>query len=228
MGATMHLNQTAGCGAFAVTGLLLGQGLTARLPAAEAASSAATESSLIVTASRRARRRCSRRCPGGAGHFVPDLSAERSGGPHSTLSLPAPPRRPRRGSRHAKSTPSAASASETFGDTVGFYLDEFGFSIPGEPFAPDVYDVQRIEVLRGQPGLYGQGSIGGTIKILTNDPDFTSYYGSVRGTFRVNRHRLAELRHGPDGQRAAGRACLVRAVFSASRLGGYVDYPFIR
>ena len=62
--------------------------------------------------------------------------------------------------------------------TVGFYLDD----VPLTPAAqslegkvvidPNLYDVNRIEVLRGPQGtLYGSSSMGGTIRLITNQPD---------------------------------------------------------
>jgi outer membrane receptor protein involved in Fe transport len=78
------------------------------------------------------------------------------------------------------------ASGETDGDaTVGYYLDNFAFSMPGRPYAPvaDFYDMNRVEVLRGPSGtLYGLGSLGGTIKVLTNDPALDKYEGSVRVT----------------------------------------------
>ena len=48
---------------------------------------------------------------------------------------------------------------------------------------PDLYDVQRVEVLRGPQGtLYGSGSMGGTVRVLTNQPKLGTYEGSVQAT----------------------------------------------
>src|ERR1700722_19527206 len=61
--------------------------------------------------------------------------------------------------------------------TVGFYLDEIPLSPPALSQSgkvvidPGLYDVDRVEVLRGPQGtLYGSGSMGGTIKIVTAQP----------------------------------------------------------
>jgi len=48
---------------------------------------------------------------------------------------------------------------------------------------PDLYDINRIEILRGPQGtLYGSGSMGGTVKIITNQPKLDTYEGSFQGT----------------------------------------------
>jgi len=73
--------------------------------------------------------------------------------------------------------------------TVGFYLDEVPLSPPALSQSgkvvidPDLYDVDRIEVLRGPQGtLYGSGSMGGTVKVITNQPKLNSFEASVQGT----------------------------------------------
>jgi iron complex outermembrane recepter protein len=72
--------------------------------------------------------------------------------------------------------------------TVGFYLNEVPLSPPALAQAgkvvidPNLYDVARIEVLRGPQGtLYGSGSMGGTVKVVTNQPKLGTWEGSVQG-----------------------------------------------
>ncbi len=120
------------------------------------------------------------------------------------------------------------AASETDGDpTVGFYLDNFAFSLPGRPFAPavDFYDLQRVEVLRGPSGtLYGLGSLGGTIKVLTNDPDLNDVGGSVR----VQGYATDGGEPGGSGDLmlnvpvVLGKVAL-RGVVTYKAIGGYAD-----
>ena len=73
--------------------------------------------------------------------------------------------------------------------TVGFYLDEVPLSPPALSQAgkividPNLYDINRIEVLRGPQGtLYGSGSMGGTVKVITNQPKLDTWEGSFQGT----------------------------------------------
>jgi outer membrane receptor protein involved in Fe transport len=69
--------------------------------------------------------------------------------------------------------------------TVGFYYDDFLLTATSSSnegriaISPALYDVSRIEVLRGPQGtLYGSGSMGGTIKIVPNAPDPTKFDAS--------------------------------------------------
>src|SRR6201994_1409825 len=62
--------------------------------------------------------------------------------------------------------------------TVGFYLDETPLTPPAMSqngkvvLDPNLFDLSRVEVLRGPQGtLYGSGSMGGTIKLVTNQAD---------------------------------------------------------
>jgi len=66
--------------------------------------------------------------------------------------------------------------------TVGVYLNDVPITAAG--FQPDikVFDLERIEVLRGPQGtLYGEGSMGGTLRMITPDPDPSGFYGKAEG-----------------------------------------------
>jgi len=72
--------------------------------------------------------------------------------------------------------------------TVGFYLDETpltaaSFTQNGKVVIdPNLYDISRVEVLRGPQGtLYGSGSMGGTIKLITNSPNLSKFEMSADG-----------------------------------------------
>jgi outer membrane receptor protein involved in Fe transport len=70
--------------------------------------------------------------------------------------------------------------------TVGFYLDDIPMTAPAGAqngkvvIDPSLYDLSRVEVLRGPQGtLYGSGSMGGTVRLITNQPDLTDYHGTA-------------------------------------------------
>ena len=73
--------------------------------------------------------------------------------------------------------------------TTGVYLDDValqkrsltsGHSGNGTP-APPLFDLERVEVLRGPQGtLYGGSSEGGTIRFITPQPSLTRYTGYFR------------------------------------------------
>lgn len=72
---------------------------------------------------------------------------------------------------------------------VGFYLDETVLSPPSGAIQgkvvvdPDLYDMHHVEILRGPQGsLYGASSMGGTIKLVTNQPDPQGFDASINAT----------------------------------------------
>ena len=82
---------------------------------------------------------------------------------------------------------------------VGTYLDEISLNMPDAQRSLDVplVDMARIEVLRGPQGtLYGDGSMGGTIRYITADPDLNTISGTA----------LAEVSTIDRGEVEIGRA----------------------
>jgi outer membrane receptor protein involved in Fe transport len=78
-------------------------------------------------------------------------------------------------------------ATGGFSPTVGFYLDDAPLTAPAQAAQgkvvvdPDLYDLNRVEVLRGPQGtLYGAGSMGGTIKLVTNAPQLNTFAVSAQ------------------------------------------------
>jgi iron complex outermembrane recepter protein len=96
--------------------------------------------------------------------------------------------------------------------TVGQYVDDV--LITGDLRQPDLrlYDIQRIEVLRGPQGtLYGSGSLSGTIRTITNPPDPTAYHADIIANASDTEHgggnySGALTLNAPIGDRAAFRA----------------------
>jgi outer membrane receptor protein involved in Fe transport len=75
--------------------------------------------------------------------------------------------------------------SDTGAQTTGVYIDETPVQarqeiVFSDPY-PKVFDLDRVEVLRGPQGtLFGAGSEGGTIRFITPAPSLTTYSGYAR------------------------------------------------
>jgi outer membrane receptor protein involved in Fe transport len=110
-------------------------------------------------------------------------------------------------------------------EQVGVYLDESVISL--SLFTPDfdLFDLNRVETLRGPQGtLFGSGSVGGTIRYITNPPDTEAFDGSVE--FDLNTITDGEVGGHVKGMVnmpfADGRAAL-RAVGYTTEYGGFID-----
>ena len=66
--------------------------------------------------------------------------------------------------------------SATGKSTTAFYIDDVPVPVNIDP---RVLDIQRIEVLRGPQGtLFGESSMGGAVRMITNQPDTHNYDGN--------------------------------------------------
>jgi len=115
--------------------------------------------------------------------------------------------------------------------TVGFYLDETPLTAPAATnegkivISPDLYDLNRVEVLRGPQGtLYGSGSMGGTIRVIPNAPNPDVFESSAEVKFADTDH--GGFDHAENAMInlpfGGGRAAL-RIVGSYSFDAGWID-----
>jgi outer membrane receptor protein involved in Fe transport len=84
--------------------------------------------------------------------------------------------------------------------TTGFYVDETPILPSGGDGAnatidPDLFDLARVEILRGPQGtLYGASSMGGTVRLITNQPNLTKAEGRVKVEGSDTQHGSGNVR----------------------------------
>jgi outer membrane receptor protein involved in Fe transport len=72
---------------------------------------------------------------------------------------------------------------------VAVYLDDTAISVQGQTPDLRVYDLERVEILRGPQGtLYGDSSMAGTIRFITAKPDSHSSFGTLEATGAETEH----------------------------------------
>jgi len=109
-------------------------------------------------------------------------------------------------------------------EQVGVYLDESVISL--SLFTPDLdlFDLNRVETLRGPQGtLFGSGSVGGTLRYITNQPRLGKMEGLVEGN-------INHLHGGDVGGHAKGAVNIpigdtlaARAVAYYTKYAGFID-----
>ncbi|WP_179504441.1 MULTISPECIES: TonB-dependent receptor domain-containing protein [unclassified Sphingomonas] len=101
--------------------------------------------------------------------------------------------------------------------SVGVYLDEQPVTTIGGNLDVHVYDIARIESLAGPQGtLYGASSEAGTIRIITNKPDTSGYYG--RMDVEVNK-----VHKGGTGGKVEGMVNIPLSQKAALRIVGFYE-----
>ncbi|MGZ8336541.1 MAG: TonB-dependent receptor, partial [Allosphingosinicella sp.] len=84
--------------------------------------------------------------------------------------------------------------------SVGTYLDEQPITTTTGALDLHIYDVARVEALAGPQGtLYGASSLAGTVRIITNQPDTSGFYGEANA-------ELNNVAHGDWGYTLEGFA----------------------
>jgi iron complex outermembrane recepter protein len=114
---------------------------------------------------------------------------------------------------------------------VGQFLDDVPFaSATASQRDLNLFDFARVEILRGpQPTLFGEGSVGGTIRYISADPDLS--VGPVGDA--IVRSGASSIKDGGANSWADAAATVnlvpdvfgVRAVLNWRRDGGFIDDP---
>jgi len=123
----------------------------------------------------------------------------------------------------------AVGTSPKGGATVGYYIDET--PLPTAFDFPEVrtYDIERVEILRGPQGtLFGEGSIGGTIRIINAKPDATQWSSGVELT-------RGNINEGGDTHSSNAMinipliedSLALRVVGYTQDTGGFLDNPYL-
>ncbi len=109
-------------------------------------------------------------------------------------------------------------------EQVGIYVDESVISL--SLFTPDIdlFDLNRVETLRGPQGtLFGSGSVGGTVRYITNQPKL----GQTEGMAEINFNHVTDGEMGGHVKGAIniplGETAAIRAVAYATGYGGFID-----
>jgi outer membrane receptor protein involved in Fe transport len=110
------------------------------------------------------------------------------------------------------------------GSAAGLYLDEVPLTSAG--IFPDIsaFDLARVEVLKGPQGtLFGEGSLAGTIRLISNAPDPAGFGAAADLTY-------SSTEDGEDNQTyngmvnvPLGEKAAVRAVGFYKDMGGFID-----
>lgn len=109
--------------------------------------------------------------------------------------------------------------------TTGVYIDETPVTQSNRSADLNLFDVERVEVLRGPQGtLYGAGSMGGTVRVILNKPAADRFAAAVDGTYSVTRHGGGNfILNGMVNVPIVEDTFALRAVAYMREDGGFID-----
>jgi outer membrane receptor protein involved in Fe transport len=114
--------------------------------------------------------------------------------------------------------------------TVGFYIDETPLSASAVALNgrtvidADLFDLNHVETLRGPQGtLYGSGSMGGTIKLVTNQPKLGMFEAATDTTVSQTTHGSTNGGGSLMLNLPLGDIAALRTVVTAKYISGWID-----
>jgi iron complex outermembrane recepter protein len=124
---------------------------------------------------------------------------------------------------------STETSNSNLQPTTALYINDLPVVDPALPIGyADLpsFDIDRVEALRGPQGtLFGSGSLGGAIRVITKNPR----YGVTEGALEL---RLNDAEEAEGGGGASfmynlptGETSALRAVIDLNRQGGIIDNP---
>jgi iron complex outermembrane recepter protein len=120
-------------------------------------------------------------------------------------------------------------SSQAGNATVGLYLDDISLSTRNlyslGTAEPRLFDISSVEVLRGPQGtLYGAGSMGGTIKYISNQPNLREFEGEAGASVSNTSHGGTNYElQGVLNVPVSKDAFAIRIGVQAGKQSGYID-----
>ena len=114
------------------------------------------------------------------------------------------------------------------GVTVGLYLDDTQLSMSANNPDLQLFDLERVEVLRGPQGtLFGAGATSGVIRLISRKPRFDVFEGSLSTEVSTTKGGDVNYTFRGVGNIPLGDKAALRAVGYFDRFDGFMDNAFI-
>jgi outer membrane receptor protein involved in Fe transport len=120
-------------------------------------------------------------------------------------------------------------ASDVGAATTAIYIDDTPIQIRsvgyfgGNPY-PRIFDLDRVEVLRGPQGtLFGAGAEGGAVRFITAQPNTGGYHAYARGELSTTKNGARSVESGLAVGGPLSDTLAFRASAWYRRDGGYID-----